>query len=109
MRMLHPPYAIRASLFPTFGDCAAMLLIASQVRFHRRRYDPSLPSSIDGDAGPIREDLPSGYPLLARPCAQRGARYGVRPAWLAPRLLGLMTWVVTDGLMTCSVIGVLLS
>jgi hypothetical protein len=72
---LHPPYAIAASSYPTFGDFAAMLLIAPQVRFQRRRYDPSLWSSIDGDAGPIREDPPSGYPLSARPYA-RGARHG---------------------------------
>jgi hypothetical protein len=59
---LHPPYAIAASSYPTFGDFAPMLLIAPQVRFQRRRYDPCLPSSIDGDAGPIRKDPPSGIP-----------------------------------------------
>jgi hypothetical protein len=57
---LHPRYAIAASSYPTFGDFAAMLLIAPQVRFQRRRSDPCLPSSIDGDAGPMREDPPSG-------------------------------------------------
>jgi hypothetical protein len=52
-----------------------------------------LPSSIDGDAGPTREDSPSSYPLLARPV--RAWRTGA--------------FVVADGLMAYSAIGVILS